>query len=212
MVSVKRRIYWRLFAQCFITVVITCLLLTIFRYLTQRPVNEALTIGEKSPDINRFSEEEELPEYDYLIEAINARADADRYIILAMTDEAFIDMAINFYEASLRAHHVHNFLFVGVGRRSCQTLRNVSIPCFYYADDPNAGEASDYGQRNFIRKMNIRTDMIVEALRANFSVIHTDIDVAFLNNPVSEIKVMRFVLSLLFTCLANFMISEFCTL
>ena len=128
-------------------------------------------------------------ERETFVQALTARADADHYIILAMTDEAFTDMAINFYEASLRAHHVDNFLFVGVGRRSCQTLRNVSIPCFYYADDPNAGEASSFGQRDFVRKMNIRTDMILEALAANFTVVHTDVDVAFLNNPLSEIKV-----------------------
>ena len=123
------------------------------------------------------------------VQALTARADADRYIILAMTDEAFVDMAINFYEASLRAHHVDNFLFVGVGRTTCQTLRNLSIPCFYYADDASAGEASSFGQRDFVRKMNIRTDMILEALAANFTVIHTDVDVAFLNNPLNEIKV-----------------------
>jgi len=41
--------------------------------------------------------------------------------------------------------------------------------------------------------------MIIEALTANFSVIHTDMDVAFLSNPVSEIKVTCLVLCLLFT-------------
>jgi len=121
--------------------------------------------------------------------AVTTRADADRYIILAMVDEAFVDMAINFHEASLQAHHVDNFLFVGVGHRTCRTMWNMSIPCVYYADDPSAGEASSFRQRDFVRKMNIRTDMILEALAANFTVVHTDIDVAFLNNPLSEIKV-----------------------
>ena len=123
------------------------------------------------------------------VEAVRARADADRYIILAMADEAFVDMAVNFYEASLQAHHVNNFLFVGVGPRTCPTLRNLSIPCFYYADDPSAGKASSFRQRDFVRKMNIRTDMILEALAANFTVVHSDVDVAFLSNPLSEIKV-----------------------
>ena len=129
------------------------------------------------------------PPYHDFIGAVTARADADRYIILAMVDEAFVDMAINFYEASLQEHHVDNFLFVGVGRRTCRTMWNMSIPCVYYADDPSAGEASSFRQRDFVRKMNIRTDMILEALAANFTVVHTDIDVAFLNNPLSEIKV-----------------------
>jgi len=124
------------------------------------------------------------------VEAVRARADADRYIILAMADEAFVDMAVNFYEASLQAHHVDNFLFVGVGRQTCRTLWKMSIPCFYYAEDPSAGSVTSFGQLAFIRKMNIRTDMILEALGANFTVIHSDIDVAFLGNPLPQIKVM----------------------
>jgi len=131
-----------------------------------------------------------VPSYRSFVEALAARADADGYVILAMSDESFVDMAINFYEASLRAHHVDNFLFVGVGRRTCEQLRDMSISCFYYADDPSAGNQTSYGQPAFIRKMNIRTDMILEALAANFTVIHTDIDIAFLANPVPQIKVM----------------------
>ena len=132
---------------------------------------------------------EPSPHYHDFVQALRARADADNYIILAMIDEAFIDMAINFYEASLRAHHVDNFLFIGVGRKTCETLTNVSIPCFYYADDPSAGKVSSYMQLAFKRKMNIRTDMILEALSANFTVLHSDTDVAFLANPVPLVKV-----------------------
>jgi len=130
-----------------------------------------------------------LPHFGNFVQAITARADADRYIILVMTDEAFMDMAINFYEASLRAHDVDNFLFVGVGRNTCDRLLRCLIPCFYYADDLSAGKASDYGQRAFNRKVNIRNDMILEALTANFTVIHSDTDVAFLANPVQRLKV-----------------------
>ena len=130
------------------------------------------------------------PHYDDFIRALTARADKERYIILAMTDESFIDMAINFYEASLRAHGVDNFLFVGVGRNACVRLSRLLIPCFYYTNDPSAATASYWGRRDFIRKMNIRTDMILEALAANFTVIHTDIDVAFFGNPVQQLKII----------------------
>ena len=123
------------------------------------------------------------------VSALTARADADRCIILTMSDEAFVDMAINFHEASLLPHHIDNFLFVGVGRRACEVLSNMSIPCYHYADDPNADKASSFGQPAFKRKMNIRTDMILEALAANFTVIHTDTDVAILSNPIRALKV-----------------------
>ena len=123
------------------------------------------------------------------VSALTALADADRYIVLAMVDHAFTDMAINFHEASLRAHHIDNFLFVGVGRKTCEVLTNLSIPCFYYADDPNSNTASSFGQPAFNHKVNIRNDMILEVLAANFTVIHSDADVAFLSNPLSAMKV-----------------------
>ena len=126
---------------------------------------------------------------DTFVSALTARADADRYVMLVMTDVAFLDMAVNFYEASLRAHHVDNFLFVGIGRKTCDILCTLSVPCFYYADDSMSGNASYYGERDFLRKMNYRTDMILQALEANFTVIHTDADVAFFGNPLSDMKV-----------------------
>jgi len=143
-----------------------------------------------SVSLNSF---EPLPHYRDFVQALSSRADSDRYIILVMSDEAYVDMAINFYEASLVPHHVDNFLFVGVGRKTCEILANLSIPCFYFADDPSANKVSSYGQQAFKRKMNIRTDMILEALAANFTVIHSDTDIAFLDDPVKYVKVNAFV-------------------
>jgi len=127
--------------------------------------------------------------YTKFAQALTVRADSDGYVILVMTDEAFIDMAINFYEVSLRAHQINNFLFVGLGRNACEIMRNMSIPCFYYADDPNVGSTSDYGSREFNLKVNVRNRMIIEALAAKFTVIHSDADVVFIGNPVQHLKV-----------------------
>ena len=125
-----------------------------------------------------------------LVEAIAARASQDRYIILALVDESFVDMAINLHEASLKPHYIDNYLFVGVGNLSCDVLHRQSLACFHYVNDPSAGKASDYGTVNFARKVNIRNDMISEAINANFTVVTTDVDVAFLGNPLDEIKVI----------------------
>jgi len=123
------------------------------------------------------------------IQALSLRADAHRYIILAMTDEGYIDMAMNFYETSLRAHNIENFLFVGVGKKTCDILKNMSIPCFHYADNRAAHKASSYGSQEFNRKLRIRTDMMIEALEANYTVIHSDTDVVFLRNPMPHLQV-----------------------
>ena len=159
-------------------VVIACALLHVYIYTL---IGNSLRLKESFVKRFRFNGS--------FVSAITAVADADRCIVLAMVDKGFIDMAINFHEASLQAHRVDNFLFVGVGRKACEILTNLSIPCFYYADDPNADKASSYGQLDFNRKVNMRTDMILEALAAGLTVIHTDTDVSFLSNPLSEIKV-----------------------
>jgi len=125
-----------------------------------------------------------------LMEAIASRASQDRYIILVMVDEAFADLAINLYETSLQPYNINNYLFVGVGNVTCQILERLSLACFHYVDDDKAHIASVYGSPDFIRKMNIRTDMILEGLAANYTIIHTDVDVCFLASPIQEIKVM----------------------
>ena len=124
-----------------------------------------------------------------LVKAIASRASSDRYIVLAMVDESFTDMAINLHEASFRPNHIDNYLFVGVGNSTCEVVARHSLACFHYVNDPDAHHSSTFGTVEFFRKMNIRTDMILEALDGNFTVLHTDLDVSFLSNPMNEIKV-----------------------
>lgn len=121
--------------------------------------------------------------------ALSERASADGFVILAMVDAAFADMAMNMYETSFRPHGIENFLFVGTGTRGCVVLARHSLPCFRYADNEDTETASRYGTPAFIRKMNFRTDMILDALDAGFTVLHTDLDVVFLRNPVPELTV-----------------------
>jgi len=127
--------------------------------------------------------------YNSLVEAIASKASRDRYIVLVMVDETFVDMAINLHETSFRPYRIDNYLFVGVGNSTCEALGRHRLACYHYVNDRSAGRSSNYGSADFIRKMNIRTDMILEALAANFTVVHADVDVVFLENPFHEVKV-----------------------
>ncbi|ESO07131.1 hypothetical protein HELRODRAFT_170433 [Helobdella robusta] len=111
-----------------------------------------------------------------------------KLIILAMTDNSFFDMALNLYMTSFKRFNITNFLFVGAGNIACRSLLELNIQCFYFTEDKNSNESNLFGSLKFVRKMNIRTDMIIKALRANFSVLHTDIDVVFLNNPMPYVE------------------------
>jgi len=44
-------------------------------------------------------------------------------------------------------------------------------------------------EHGVVRKMNIRTEMILDALVAGFTVVHTDLDVVFFRNPLPHLKV-----------------------
>jgi len=117
----------------------------------------------------------------------------DKFIVLALVDTAFADMAVNLYESSLRPNGIDNFLFVGAGRRACEVLRNASLPCYHYTEDRATDVASTYQSPDFIRKMNIRTEMILDALSVGFTVLHTDLDVVFIRNPIPDLKVDLFI-------------------
>jgi len=126
---------------------------------------------------------------DGLADAIASRASQDRYILLPMVDKGYVDLAFNLYETSLRPNNITNYLFVGVGNSTCGILHRQSVACFHYADNPFSGHATLWGTHSFNRKMTVRTDMVLVALSANFTVIHTDLDVVFPLNPIDEIKV-----------------------
>jgi len=113
----------------------------------------------------------------------------DKFIVLALVDTAFADMAVNLYESSLRPNGIDNFLFVGAGHRACEILRNASLPCHHYTEDRATDVASTYQSPDFIRKMNIRTEMILDALSVGFTVLHTDLDIVFIRNPIADLKV-----------------------
>jgi len=127
--------------------------------------------------------------YTNLVDAVTARASHDRYIVLAMVDESFTDMAINLYETSLRPNSINNYLFVGVGNATCGILHRQSLACVHYINVPGSDKPSDWATVAFNRKVIIKSDIIWEALSANFTVLLTDVDVIMLDNPFDEIKV-----------------------
>lgn len=126
-------------------------------------------------------------------EALSSCASDDGIIILAMVDEAFVDMALNLYLTSFLPHGIENFLFLGAGARACDLLlgQESSLPCLTYAVDKDAGEASQFPSAAFLRKMNIRTHMIPDALAMGLTVVHLDVDMYFSKNPLPHLSAIQ---------------------
>ena len=110
-------------------------------------------------------------------------------VLLALVDEGFVEMAINFYLTCIKPYNIQNYLILTMHNKTCETLRSYSIKCFQYRDDINGStEASNHGTKQFIDKMNVRTAMIIEALKLGYSVLHSDIDMTYMKNPFHYIN------------------------
>jgi len=124
------------------------------------------------------------------VQNIALRADSDGFILLIMADMAFADMAVNLHQVSLVPHNITNYLFVGVSTETCRFLAQHSInDCYHFTDDEDANRASSWGEKDYLRKLTIRIDMILEAIGANFTAINMDVDISLFTNPLDDIKV-----------------------
>ncbi|KAK2189468.1 hypothetical protein NP493_106g06016 [Ridgeia piscesae] len=120
--------------------------------------------------------------------AVRRLASPDKVIFLAYADSAFLDMAENFYETSLKPHSINNILFVASDRECCRQMRGrLGLPCYVHREDAQANEHSAYGESGFIRKMNYRTDVILEAIQHGYNVLHTDTDMVYVRHPLKHI-------------------------
>ncbi|KAI0224990.1 hypothetical protein LSAT2_024047 [Lamellibrachia satsuma] len=123
------------------------------------------------------------------LQAIHRLASPNKDIFLAYADSAFLDMAENFYEISLKPHGITNILFVASDLECCRQMRKrLGLPCYVHREDAQATEHSAYGESGFIRKMNYRTDVILEAIEHGYNVLHTDTDMVYKKHPLKHIQ------------------------
>src|SRR6218665_4213778 len=85
------------------------------------------------------------------------------------------EMSINFYETSLLKHKIQTYLFLSTNARMCELLNAQDIHCVHYGSDSASYNKSLFGTKEFVRKMNIRTYMILDALELGYNVLHTDV-------------------------------------
>ena len=121
-------------------------------------------------------------------ERLRQIANKDKVLILALIDFGFVDVAINFWETSIKPLGIKNMLFVSVSRKACEVLASLGMPCHIYKDFTGGEHDSTYLSPVYLEKMNIRTRFILEALFWNFTVLNTDTDVIFFKNPLNYFR------------------------
>ncbi|ELU09871.1 hypothetical protein CAPTEDRAFT_207654 [Capitella teleta] len=121
-------------------------------------------------------------------EALEKRASPDKDVLLVYADLGVHDMALSFYESSLKKHGIENYLFVTSSSAMCQEFHLINIPCFQFTNNSNSGTGAHYGSKVFKEKMNIRTFMVLHALKESYNLLHSDSDVYYFANPFPVIK------------------------
>ena len=121
-------------------------------------------------------------------DALREVASDDNVVVLALVDQGFVSMAVNFYLTCLKPHAIENYLILTMHPDTCRELYTYRVKCFQYLDEIKGNnKSSNFGSKQFIQKMNVRTDMIIDALKVGISVLHTDIDVTYIKNPLEHI-------------------------
>ncbi len=110
-------------------------------------------------------------------------ASSENVIILTLVDSGFVDMAMNFYETSILKHNISNYLFVSLSTAACENMIANNINCFTYYNFGGGKQESSYMQKFFLKKMALRIEFVFEALKLGYSLIFTDIDVIFMQDP-----------------------------
>ncbi len=120
--------------------------------------------------------------------ALQQAASEEHVLILSMIDDGFLDMVINFYEISLKPLGlVTNTLFVAPFKGTCDTIAMYHVHCYVYNDGSvqtnDAEKDSIYNSDGFIKKTNMRTKMVQDALTCGFTILVADVDIVLFKNP-----------------------------
>ena len=119
------------------------------------------------------------------------RASPSGDVIMSYFDYPFLDSALNFYETSLKRLNITNYVFAASDVRCCDALNALDgDSCIVYKSDTDSGSPSEFGSSAFIRKMNIRTDLILSSLAVGLHVLHSDIDIYYMKNPFDYLKTL----------------------
>ncbi len=122
------------------------------------------------------------------LEHLASSVSDEKMLLLFVIDGALVDMALNVYISSLRPFGITNFLFAGLSQVVCDVLKEEKLPCVVYINEWEKSKASSYLSHDFIRKANNKARVVAHALDAGFTIILSDIDVSFLQNPMPWLR------------------------
>ena len=115
---------------------------------------------------------------------LKSKADSKNVIMLAFVDFAFIEMAINLYEYSLKMFNIKNYIFVCAGKDAYKVLQRRGINVFLYPHTIDSNIPAVFGSDEFKLKVRIKHKVLTAAVMLGFKTLLTDVDVVFFTNPI----------------------------
>ncbi len=113
----------------------------------------------------------------------------NRSIILSFVEDNDIDFALNFIETSLYKHNLDNILFFAYSRNTCDMFYQLGFHCYNLASlkgmhahtsvNTNPNKIQEISKKTHF----IKSQIILQILMLNFTVLLSDVDVIYLKNP-----------------------------
>ena len=90
---------------------------------------------------------------------MEAKANPNNIVILAIVDLSYLDMAMNLHE-SLESLQIRNLLFICTDNKSFNILQNRSIESFFYKGDIDFENPSNIGTKQFRSKVGMKLKIV----------------------------------------------------
>ena len=118
---------------------------------------------------------------------LRSTANADKLILLAAVDFAYLDMAINLFETSIKRFHITNFVFICFDKESFYGLQKRRINSFLYQQNVASNIPAKFGTKHFNEKTGVKMKIVTASLMLGFNAMIMDVDIVFLRDPLPHL-------------------------
>ena len=113
--------------------------------------------------------------------ALQTRA-KDGVLVLSIVDSRYAKLALNLYKTSLEKFNLMNYLMVCIDGESFESLTKSGLHCVHYKMN-HTENTGDFGTLGYIQKTNLKTWIVLHALKLGYTLLVVDLDIVMFQNP-----------------------------
>jgi hypothetical protein len=118
-----------------------------------------------------------------LLELMKSKA-VNSTLMIGLVDSDWSDFALNFQATSIRNTGLRNFVLICLDNLVSEALLEAGIQCgILRVNMAFSNESSDFGSASYYQKTNLKTAVMLEVLKLNYSVLMIDLDVILFKDP-----------------------------